>query len=41
MKCWPQLFHWQQTRSIDYLVIDKQAMQADVEVTEQEVADYY
>ncbi|WP_024601795.1 MULTISPECIES: peptidylprolyl isomerase [unclassified Pseudoalteromonas] len=31
----------QQTRSIDYLVIDKQAMQADVEVTEQEVADYY
>ncbi|WP_409423536.1 SurA N-terminal domain-containing protein [Pseudoalteromonas sp. RW-H-Ap-1] len=31
----------QQTRSIDYLVIDKQTMQADVEVTEQEVADYY
>lgn len=31
----------QQTRSIDYLVIDKQAMQADVDVTDQEVADYY
>lgn len=31
----------QQTRSIDYLVIDKQAMQANVDVTDQEVADYY
>lgn len=31
----------QQTRSIDYLVIDKQAMQADVDVSDQEVADYY
>jgi peptidyl-prolyl cis-trans isomerase D len=31
----------QQTRSIDYLVVNKEAMQADVTVTEQEIADYY
>lgn len=31
----------QQTRSIDYVVVDKQALQADVEVTEQDIADYY
>ena len=31
----------QQTRSIDYLVVNKEAMQDSVEVSEQEIADYY
>ncbi|NYR14255.1 peptidylprolyl isomerase [Pseudoalteromonas sp. MIP2626] len=31
----------QQTRSIDYLVVNKEAMQDSVVVSEQEIADYY
>ncbi|MEI8707293.1 SurA N-terminal domain-containing protein [Pseudoalteromonas sp. B62] len=31
----------QQTRSIDYLVVNKEALAASVEVSEQEVSDYY
>jgi len=31
----------QQTRSIDYLVLSKEALQANVDVSEQEIADYY
>ena len=31
----------QQTRSIDYLVVAKESLQAGIEVTEQEIADYY
>ncbi|HDY91337.1 MAG TPA: peptidylprolyl isomerase [Pseudoalteromonas sp.] len=31
----------QQTRSIDYLVINKEALAANVEVSDQEVSDYY
>lgn len=31
----------QQTRNIDYLVISKETLQANVDVSEQEIADYY
>ncbi|TMO79914.1 peptidylprolyl isomerase, partial [Pseudoalteromonas ruthenica] len=31
----------QQTRSIDYLVVTKESLQAGVAVSEQEIADYY
>ena len=31
----------QQTRSIEYLVVTKESLQAGIEVTEQEIADYY
>jgi len=31
----------QQTRSIDYIVLSKESLQSQVEVTEQEIADYY
>lgn len=31
----------QQTRAIDYVVISKESLQEDVEVSEQEIADYY
>ncbi|MGO3300936.1 MAG: peptidylprolyl isomerase [Pseudoalteromonas sp.] len=31
----------QQTRAIDYLVLSKESLQSEVDVTEQEIADYY
>ncbi|WP_404339195.1 peptidylprolyl isomerase [Pseudoalteromonas mariniglutinosa] len=31
----------QQTRSIDYMVVSKEALQAGIEVSEQQIADYY
>ncbi|MFY8326182.1 peptidylprolyl isomerase [Pseudoalteromonas sp. ZZD1] len=31
----------QQTRSIDYVVVSKESLQEGIEVTEQEIADYY
>lgn len=31
----------QQTRSIDYLVVNKEALAADIVITDEQVSDYY